>query len=125
MTLQAVKERLSQLGYVAQSSEDTALQFLMDKVTAEVKINCNVSAAPSDLDSAMVDRVCGEYLQQLLGIGKLTGYTFDATVKAITEGDSSFTFADDDSAETKFSKILMQMIDGLNDLEIAYRKLRW
>ncbi|MEA4922320.1 MAG: hypothetical protein VB031_03015 [Eubacteriaceae bacterium] len=125
--LDRVKSRLDQLNYEVQPSgnEDAALLFMIDKIEKEIEIFCNIKAIPDDLTPMTVDKVCDSYLQQLKAVGGLTGYNFEKGVKSITEGDSSFTFMDDEDPETTFSKYILWLIDHEDDQLIAFRKLRW
>ena len=121
-----VANRFVHFGYEVQEVEKPALLFLIEKVKQEIFVFCNIIEIPSELEPLLIDKVCGEYLQQLHQIGKLgENFSFEKELKAITEGDSSFTFADDDSAEMKFKRFTSWLI-GHNDwMLIEFRKLRW
>lgn len=125
-TYDDVVNRLVQIGYEVQEAEKPALLFLIEKVKQEIFVFCNIIEIPSELESLLIDKVCGEYLQQLHQIGKLgENFTFEKELKAITEGDSSFTFTDDDSAEMKFKRFTSWLVEHNDWMLIEFRKLRW
>ena len=123
--MQCVKGRLETLGYTADETDETALAFLIEKVLDEILTFCNIEDLPASLEPFAADRVCGQYLQQLQATGKLKDYAFERVVKSITEGDSSFTFADDKSGATAFSEYLASLASAGDAQLLAFRKLRW
>lgn len=121
--LEKAKTRLEGIGITA---DDLALSFAAGKVEEHIKNFCNVEEVPEGLEYAATDMACGEYLNQLLLLGKLDAETFpvNAAVKSIDEGDVKITFMDNTSAEDKLTAYIQYLLNHENDL-ITYRRLRW
>ena len=124
--LTKVTARLSQLGYTVQEADVPALTFLIQKVEHDICNFCNITEVPEELNEVVVDRVAGEYLAQLYGLGQLgEGFSFQQALTSITEGDSSFHFKDGDSDESRFKAVLGRMMDSFYEKLLPFRKLRW
>lgn len=129
MTLEEVKNRLSQFGYEVTVNDELILNFIMSKVVAEVKRDCNISLIPSDIDPIVIDMICGEFLFEKKSLSPTNFFIdFSSTVKSISEGDTSYTFAigsGDLTNEQRLDKLIEYLRHGRNDVFNSLRCLSW
>lgn len=103
------------------------LEWFCDMVEDEIKSFTHLQELPKELNKVGAYRAVGRVLSDLKSSGKLDEVAIERTVKSISEGDTSITYAltDSDSAETRFSA----MIDGMKgygmDILRSHRRLRW
>lgn len=120
-----VISRLKTLGYEAGESDTFVLAFLISKVENHIKDYCNITEIPDNLKYIFCDIVCGEFLNELYALNKLgDNFNLEQGIKTITEGDTTITFMDADSDETKLKMIISALKSGEGDL-ICYRKIRF
>jgi len=120
-----IVKRLASFGYTVKEPDDNwVLQFLIGKVTNEIKNECNVCKIPAGLHYVAVDMVCGEFLNSKKGTGQLEGFDVEAAVKQVKEGDTSITFAVGDNSITLDGFIYFLMNYGKSQF-ITFRRLKW
>lgn len=123
--IETIKSRLASLGYQADNNDIFALRFVLTQVENHIKNFCNIDTIPAELETVVVDRVCGTFLNQKKASGQLTGAQIEGVVKQITDGDTSVSFASNTDAETVFNNYIHQLTSGNDDCLIKYRKLCW
>ena len=117
-------------GYTIQSGDNHLIEFIINKVCAEIKNECNVLVIPDGLRQVALYMVSGEFLFFKKRSGQLTGFNFEAcaAVKQIQEGDTSVTFAVNEGVNTpeqKFDAIIEFLRESGKGQLVAYRKLKW
>ncbi len=127
MDIEAVKDRLKQLGYEVKEGDKTALLFCIGRVEEHIKNVCNVENVPDELYFKSIDMVCGEFLKTKLSIGELEGYsvTDNRLIKTISEGDTTVTYQDTKKdGYTALSDFIGELT--VTDSELySFRKMRW
>ena len=125
--IEAVLKRLVSFGYFPKEEDSWGIAFAMQKTENHINNFCNTTSIPDGLFYIAVDKACGEFLFTAKQTGKLNiaDLDFDSTIKQISEGDTSITFADGASDEDKFNQLVNYLLTlGEGDL-VCYRKLRW
>lgn len=122
--LQKVKDRLEQLGYTADQTDEVALIFVIEKTEAHIKNNCNVSIIPDGLKIHAIDNICGEYLSQLNSIGKLKDFNIEQALSNIKIGDTTVEYSGKSNTDL-FDILITRLISRL-EVEIpCYRQIKW
>jgi hypothetical protein len=129
MTIEEVKDRLSQFGYEVVESDNLILNFIMSKVVAEIKRDCNILLIPSDIEPIVIDMICGEFLFEKKSLSP-TNFFIDlsAAVKSITEGDTKVDFAigsGDLTNEARLDKLIDCLRYGNKHIFNSVRCLSW
>lgn len=115
--------RLDSLNYMVKDSDAWALGFAIKKTENRIKTVCNIGSIPNELYEYMCDAVCGEFLNEMLSLGKMSSDQIEQTLQSLSLGDASMTFAD--TGVGSFNTLIDKLIhDGEGVLE-CYRKLRW
>ena len=122
----ALLKRLDSFGYTVTEDDVFSICFSVQKVTQSIKNECNIQEIPDEHSCAVIDMVCGEFLNVLYGAGKLALDTLDldGAVTSVSLGNTKVTFENGTSDEGKF----FTLIGGLNARRgelICCRKLRW
>lgn len=115
-------DKLTSLGYkIDVIADDFLITFILEKVSYEIKNNCNTSTIPQALEHTFIDMVCGEFLLIKKQSGKLLD--FDAMVQQISTGDTSVSFDMSQSPEHRLD-LLISFLMTRRDFS-CYRKLKW
>lgn len=128
---EAVVFRLAMLGYAAADKDKPALEYMIAKCEAELLADINHKTLPDGLFHTLVDMAAGSFLRDKLAAGslELEGLDFSGSVKSITEGDVSVSFAGASdgaaSPEARFLSALNGMTRPPESILGAYRRLRW
>lgn len=117
------KAKLESFGVTA---EEPAFSFVAGLVQERIRNFCNIEEIPEGLEYTATDMVCGEYLNQMLLLGRLDAEVFplEAVVKSLDAGDTKITFMDNASAEDKLAAFIRGLCSHESDL-LAYRRLQW
>lgn len=120
-----VMELLDQLGYTCTESDIEFIDVLINKVASDIKAVTNTSDVPEEMHMDHVFAVAGELLMIKKGSGKLelSALSFDG-IKSITEGDTSVTYADNETDEGKFNGLIAYLTNW-HQKAISFRKLVW
>lgn len=126
-TLDTVKERLTQLGYTVLTEDEGLLNYIISKTTVETKKKLNVLEIDIDVNYALIDMVCGEFLQTKKGLNPETFFIdFSQTIKSITEGDTKIEFSSADLTNEQRLNILINTLSSAgNEIFNHYRCLSW
>lgn len=120
---------LAALGYQTFSDGDKiTLYFINDKVLQDIKNNINWDTIPPQLENVALYRTLGEFLQYKktfspddLSMLDLSG----AAVKQIQAGDTSFTFGNEETAESRLSSFI-QLLNKYGAGQLCeFRRIRW
>lgn len=122
--LKNVKDRLEQLGYKADQTDEVALTFVINKVEAHIKNNCNVATIPDGLKLYAIDSICGEYLAQLNTVGKLTDFNIEQALANIKIGDTSVEYTGKSTTDL-FDILINRLTLGLEVEMPCYRQIKW
>lgn len=123
--IETIKSRLASLGYQADNNDIFALRFVLTQVENHIKNFCNIDTIPAELETHVVDRVCGTFLNQKKASGQLTSAQIEGVVKRITDGDTTVEFASNTDAETIFNSYINGLVNGNDSDLIRFRKLCW
>ena len=120
--------RLLSFGYMVNPEKDDGyINILMEKVTSEIKNNTNQNAVPVGLYHVAVDMVCGEFLQLKSITGQLdeTELNTAAVIKAISEGDTSITYAVNDAVACPVDTLIHWLLNHGRGQFTTYRRIAW
>jgi hypothetical protein len=124
--LEQVKTRLASFGYSVSTSDEGLISLLISKVTAEIKLNCNISEVSDDAEPLVVDIIAGEFLRHKKAIGADLGeINLEAVAKSIRLGDATVDFGSN-NPESRFNALINSLIDSNKALlTAALRRLGW
>lgn len=125
-------ELLSAIGYETLSGSDAMLlNFIIPKVESDIRNDINQKEIPPELEYVLACRVIGEFLQNKktfspddLSMLDLSG----AAVKQIQAGDTNFSFAVGEGAETDESRLnaFINALIGCGAGQLSsFRRIRW
>ena len=126
--LEAVKERLSSLGYEIQDGDEAILNFCIQKVENTVRNDCNVTAVPEGLENIAVDMAVGEFLsaKKTFSPDSIAGLDLDFAVKQIQTGDTNTVFSDGClTPEQRLDVFINHLLTYGRDEFSCYRKIKW
>lgn len=123
----AVMDRLESLAYHIVGEDSLLIKILIDGVTKEILIECNITELPDELKPMAVDAVCGRFLDQKHSSKQLEDYDFTTAVSSITEGDISISYSSGETSNPEETfKACIQEMAKLNPYKLhAFRRLRW
>lgn len=121
---QKVKDRLEQLGYTADQTDEVALIFVIEQVEAHIKNNCNITNITDRLKIHAIDNICGEYLSQLNSIGKLTDFNIEQALTNIKIGDTTVEYGGKSNTDL-FDILINRLINRLEVEMPCYRQIKW
>lgn len=110
-------ERLKQLIRVKNEEKDPVLLFVLDKTEDMILNYCNIQKIPEKLEKVMLNMAVDLYRAESLGQEQAEG-----TVKSITEGDVTVSFA---SASSVSENLGMTFLKDYTAQLDRYRKLKW
>ena len=119
-----VCQRLGTLGHTVAEGDKWLIDFITDKTFDHVRIVCNITEIPAELEHIICDMVAGEFLKQLYDTGKLTEVQIEQTLASVTMGDTSMSFANSGDKVAAFKALLDGMINKDGEL-VCFRCLRW
>lgn len=124
--IEDVFKRLDSLGYIANSSDEWVLGFVIDKVEAHINNTCNTTSVPDGLHNIAIDMVCGEFLFTKKQSGQLTLNDLDlnGSITSIHEGDTTVNFGGLSDEEKLTSLLDWLKHHGEGDL-LCYRQMQW
>ena len=126
--LEAVKERISSLGYEVQDGDEAILNFCIQKVENTVRNDCNVTAVPEGLENIAVDMAVGEFLsaKKTFSPDSIAGLDLDFVVKQIQTGDTNTVFSDGClTPEQRLDVFINHLLTYGRDEFSCYRKIKW
>ena len=122
-----VLKRLDSFGYAATEEDAFRVAFSVQKVENSIKNDCNISDIPESLVNVAVNMVCGEFLNVQYRTGRLTldNLDLDGAIASVSAGDTSVSFDNNTSDESKFITLLEIMQNNGRGEFVCYRKIRW
>ena len=123
-----VYRRLEQLNYSVVPEDRGTVEYLIEKISNEVKLDTNHPTVPEELLQMTIDMICGEFLQTKYALGKLTNFDFAGTVKRISEGDTTVEYAYGSGSKTpeeRFVAFIKTLRTPDKSQIVATRRLRW
>ena len=125
----AVMDRLESLAYHIVGEDSLLIKILIEGVTTEILIKCNITELPDELKPMAVDAVCGRFLDQKHSSKQLEDYDFASAISSISEGDISINYSLGNSASTSPEQMFKSMVEDMGKLDPyklhAFRRLRW
>lgn len=133
-----IYERLISLGYAIEHevgeggtiyrptpTDLMLITFISDKVTNNIKSECNIDVIPTEIENLVIDNIVGEFLLNKKSLGTLVIDDIDLSdaVKSITEGDTTIQFAEGSSQSEQLDTFISYLIRPI-DLS-NYRRIRW
>lgn len=133
-----IYERLISLGYAIEHevgeggtiyrptpTDLMLITFISDKVTNNIKSECNIDVIPTEIENLVIDNIVGEFLLNKKSLGTLVIDDIDLSdaVKSITEGDTTIQFAEGSSQSEQLDTFISYLIRPI-DLS-DYRRIRW
>ena len=126
-----VKRLLSEVGYMADTSDSWYIDLCIDKTENSIKSNCNIDIIPDILTEFEVHMAAGEFLLFKKNSGQLNpeniNIDFDVITKSIAEGDTKVEFYTDGTltSEQRFDKLTDYLLNSRKDDLNAYRCIKW
>lgn len=126
----AVKARLTALGYEVKTDDEFALAFCIEKVRSTIKNEVNWQDVPKGLEHIAVDMAIGEFLlsKKTFAPDSLTGFDLDYAVKQIQIGDTNTVFAVGEGTQTPEQRLtaFINYLLSYGKAEFSsFRRLRW
>lgn len=128
VTRKNIIDRLTQLGYMASANDYDQIDFELQKIINYTLNYCNISEIPSIIEPRLIDRVCSDFLYYKKNSGSLEGFSYDAVIKQIKEGDTTIVYAvgqGEDTPENRFDSFVKQLERGYDKWCTPHRRLRW
>lgn len=128
VTRKNIIDRLTQLGYMASANDYDRIDFELQKIINYTLNYCNISEIPSIVEPRLIDRVCSDFLYYKKNSGSLEGFSYDAVIKQIKEGDTTIVYAvgqGEDTPENRFDSFVKQLERGYDKWCTPHRRLRW
>lgn len=114
--------------YPIQGDDIGRLEYLIQLMTDRVKLNINSDIIPQSLKTTVIDMICGEFLAGRYATGDLSNFDFEASVKRISEGDTTVEYAYGSGSSTPEQRF-KAYVDTLRNpppyVFSSVRKLRW
>ncbi len=110
-------QKLKLLLGLENDDKDELLLFVIDKVSDMVCNYCNIKQVPKGLENVMLNMAVDLYRAESLGQEQAEG-----TVKSVTEGDVTVSFA---SASAISENSGMQFLKDYTTQLNRYRRLKW
>lgn len=123
--LDKIDLRLQSFSYELQSDDVWIIGFCIQSVASTIKNECNIATIPKELEAMAVDMVCGEFLAEKKALGQLNEEQVEPIIKSISEGDTSYTYAEEESKDKLLSKVLDTMRKGNESELLKYRRIVW
>lgn len=131
MILDDIKNRLSSLGFDTSERDEITINFCATKAETIIKAKINRTVVPEELYYIQIDMAAGLYLadkKQTVLSDENSAY-FSASVKSITEGDTSITFSagseGTSSPEARFDALVKSLTEPSESVFAAFRRLKW
>ena len=116
------------LGYTPIEEDELIIDFMLEKVENDIKSYCNISKVPDGLAYVFVYRVLGEFLKAKKDSGSLDMNTIDVNspfVTSISMGDTSTSFSDKNSMETRIDSLIKYFLTTGQEAINAHRCIKW
>ena len=127
-----MEEKLNELLEAMELTEledDPLTAYVLSSVTERLLNETNLSALPEGLACMGAELALGELLRLKKSMGTLDieGMNLDAAVKQLQEGDTSITFAVEDSSspEQRLDALIASLTTDRMREVIRYRRLVW
>lgn len=121
----SVRERLKTLGYEVVLEDSWLMGFAVQKVENYIKSSCNLDEIPEGLFTVEVDMVCGELLLAKKQSNQLSGFNFEPAVRSVSEGDTSVSYATEETTSQQFGALLERMSHPDSGEFARYRRIQW
>lgn len=128
ITLDDLYDALEGMCYPVKGDDISRLEYLTQLISDRVKLNINSNTIPESLKSTVIDMICGEFLAGKYATGDLSNFDFDASVKRISEGDTTVEYAygsGSTTPEQRFKTYVDAMRNPPPYVFSSVRKLRW
>lgn len=124
---EAVLERLQSFGVPVTEDDAFTVAFAMSVTINTVYNLYNIKELPDGLFHVVVDMTCGDYLDMMKNMNKLSieGIDLTGAIKQIKEGDTSITFDESATDEAKLSAFIHYLLYGRKGELVCYRKMKW
>ena len=125
--IEMVLNRLDSFGYEVKEEDAWMIGFEMQKVENHIKNECNISEIPEGLIQVAVDMVCGEFLLQLISLGKLNDIQITQTLSSVKLGDTTVSYSTSGAVDkvALFTGLMNDLIHGKEGELVCYRKMHW
>ncbi len=115
---------LEAMSFELEENDRTLVSYILENVKRSVLNYCNLKELPEELESAVINATCAEYIRAWKNTGKMNGKTAEAVVKSVQEGDTTITFAEGEAPGKKLDRLISSMELDYSALN-AFRRLRW
>lgn len=108
-----------------QTISDALLSITLQAAEQEILNKINQEQVPEGLESVLVYRTVGQYLQLAQATNQLTDFDFSGAVQSIKEGDTTVQFLDGTSDVETFTNACSALAQYGADQLYRYRRLVW
>lgn len=115
MDLDALRERLSDMGFEVEENEDDSLTRAWERAEEGIKNAINCEKVPEELRFTLLDIAAGEYL---LAVKTKSG---GDRIKSVSEGDVSVTF--DEMSDTDM--LIDRLLESGREEMLSFRRIAW
>lgn len=128
ITPEDIYSALGDLCYPVGGEDASRIEYLIELMSDRVKLNINRDSIPESLRTTVIDMICGEFLAGKFAMGELNNFDFEASIKRITEGDTTVEYAYGSGSltpEQKFKAYVDTLRNPPAYVFSSVRKLRW
>lgn len=116
---------LKTIGYITSDSDEVIIELLVDKVTSHILSRINKQVIPVNLESTVVSRTVGEFLDLKYTQGKLDDTFKTSIVQSVSMGDIKTSYSVTDSSSDKLLNYISSLKNTNDSLIRGYRRLKW
>lgn len=98
--------------------------FALDKVVSHVCNFCHFDLVPEELETEVLNAAVGEYLNLAWRSGRITVDDAERIAKSITQGDTSVSFKDYETAEERMGAWI-RALSVPDSLLVNYRRVKF
>lgn len=100
-----ILNKLTAFNYEIVESDIPLLILSLSKVETEIKLNCNLSELPANIDTVLIDATVGEFLKLKNAVGALD---VSKVIASVSMGDTSVSYG---TPMQTFDAIISDMTD--------------
>lgn len=120
-------ERLSELGYTCTEEDKEIIDGIISRLIISLISLCNVEFLPTVLEAVVVERACGEFLDEKTVMGEGESLVQGGILKELAIGDTKLSYdtSSSKSGEQRLQDFIGQMRGYGKEVVDRCRQMRW